>query len=81
MALAIGTICFVITVLAVTGNAVIMLISPETWFKLPPWFRFSGSLRPAKFRTGTGAIQVRILGGCVLGIMAWLLYAFIIGPR
>ena len=78
MKLTFGIVCFVVTILAVTVNAILMLISPEVWFRLPRWIRFSGSLRAAKFRKGVGAIQVRILGGCLLGIVVWFLHSWVV---
>jgi len=54
---------FVIT----TVNAVYMIASPQRWWKLPPWFRASGSLRKSQYSTGFGAFQVRVLGLFLLG--------------
>jgi len=70
----IGVFCFIVTIVAVVGNATLMLISPRVWFRIPHWMRLSGSLTEAKFSTGWGAIQVRLLGACFLGVMAWFLH-------
>lgn len=70
----IGTICLVITVAAVVGNATLMLFSPRAWFRVPHWIRLSGGLDRAKYSSGGGAIQIRLLGACFLAIMIWFLY-------
>jgi hypothetical protein len=75
-----GVICFVIAVVAVTGNAVLMLVSPRAWFKVPQWIRLSGSLAAERFSSGWGAIQVRILGACFLAVMAWFVHGCL-APR
>ena len=63
----------------VSINALYMLISPRAWFRLPLWMQLSGSLRAkrAKYKTGVGALQVRILGAVFLVCAFWLLFAFI----
>ena len=81
MKLAIGVICFVITIAAVGGNAIVMLISPRAWFRLPHWIRLSGSITEAKFSTGKGALQVRMLGGCFLILTLWFLHGCLARPR
>ena len=55
-------------------NALFMLISPKTWFRLPRWTGVQGSLTEEKYSTGWGAIQVRVTGGIWLGFIAWVLY-------
>jgi hypothetical protein len=70
----IGVICLIVTVVAVVGNAVFMLVSPAMWFRIPQWARLSGSLSTTKYSSGWGAIQIRILGACFLAIMIWFLH-------
>lgn len=77
----VGAIFFVVTIAAVGGNAVIMLISPRVWFRIPPWIRFSGSLSAEKFSSGSGAIQVRLLGACFLGILFWFMHGCLSGHK
>lgn len=77
----IGILCFVITIVAIVGNAVLMLISPKIWFRVPHWIRLSGSLTEAKFSSGWGAIQIRVLGACFLAIMAWFVHGCFAGHR
>lgn len=67
--------CFAIAVgVFVTINAAFMLASPRTWFRLPGWLRAQGSLAADKYSRGWGAIQVRLLGGIILGAIVWVLY-------
>lgn len=70
----IGVVCFVLVVLLVTVNATVMIISPRLWFKVPDAIRLSGSLSKRNFSNGWGALQIRLLGVCLLALMAWFLY-------
>ena len=55
-------------------NALYMAMSPHAWFRLPKWVRMQGSATEERFGSGWGAIQVRIAGVVVLGILCWVLY-------
>jgi hypothetical protein len=55
-------------------NGLIMLVSPRAWFRLPAWLGFQGSLTEAKYGSGWGAIQVRLLGAICLAVPLGLLY-------
>jgi hypothetical protein len=55
-------------------NGLIMLVSPRAWFRLPSWLAFRGSLTEAKYGSGWGAIQVRLLGAIFLVVPLGLLY-------
>ncbi len=70
----IGMICFIVTVLAVLGNGIFMVVSPRLWFRIPHWARLSGRLSESKFGSGWGAIQIRVLGLSFLAIMIWFLH-------
>ena len=70
----VGAFFLVATIVAVGANAVVMLISPQSWFRIPHWIRLSGSLTQEKFSSGTGALQVRLFGATLLGVLAWFLY-------
>jgi hypothetical protein len=52
-------------------NTVCMLISPRAWFRLPGWLRAQGTLTPERYADGWGAIQVRITGALLLGLLIW----------
>ena len=77
----IGVVCFVITIVAIGANAILMLISPRTWFRLPSWIRLSGSLVEEKFGRGWGGIQVRALGGLFLAVISWFLFEALFSRR
>jgi hypothetical protein len=78
----VGMVCLIVTVVAVVTNATLMLISPKIWFRVPRWIRFSGSLSETQYRSGWGAIQIRLLGACFLAIMIWFLHGCVSGmPR
>ncbi len=78
----IGIVCFIVVVVAVVGNGLLMLVSPRLWFRAPRWARLTGSLSEAKYSTGLGAIQIRMLGACFLAIMIWFLHGCMAGrPR
>jgi hypothetical protein len=57
-----------------TINAVVMLISPRAWFKLPNWIRAQGTLSERKNSRGFGAFELRVLGALMLAAIAWVVY-------
>ena len=63
-----------ITAVVMVINAAFMLASPRTWFHLPAWLRAQGSLTEDRFSSGWGAVQIRLTGAAILGLIAWVLY-------
>jgi hypothetical protein len=61
-------------------NALLMLASPRTWFRLPGWIRAQGALTPEKYAHGSGAIQLRFTGAIGLSIISWVLYHSLLRP-
>jgi hypothetical protein len=55
-------------------NAVFMLVSPKAWFRLPGWILAKGTLTEKRYATGLGALEVRITGASMLGLIGWVLY-------
>jgi len=47
---------------AVALKAALMLFSPRCWFRLPTWIALRGSMREARYVTGSGAIETRLTG-------------------
>jgi hypothetical protein len=74
----IGALCFIVTIVAISSNAAVMLISPRLWFRLPHWMRLTGSLTERKFSSGFGGLQVRILGAIFLAMMAWFAHGWFV---
>ncbi len=66
MLVALGVVLFV--------NAIFMLVSPKTWFRLPSWIRTQGSSTADRYTSGWGGIEVRSAGAILLGFIAWVLY-------
>lgn len=62
-------------------NAAFMLASPRRWFRLPNWVALRGSMREARYATGYGAVEVRLLGAVWLAGIAWILYDILFGAR
>ena len=55
-------------------NALFMLLSPRTWFRLPKWFPArSSSMTEARYGSGWGAMQVRLGGALMLALIVWVL--------
>ena len=69
----VGWVIALLTILIVAVNAAFMLTSPKAWFKLPGWILAKGGLTEGKYSTGWGALQVRILGAIILGVIGWAL--------
>lgn len=61
-------------VLALTINGTIMVVSPRRWFRLPAWLRTTGTLTERQYASGWGAIQVRVMGAILLGMMAYVVW-------
>ena len=57
--------------LAWIANALLMLLSPRSWFRLPRWTGVHGSM---KYSDGRGDVAVRMLGVGFLGGFAWVVY-------
>lgn len=55
-------------------NAAFMVVSPQSWFRLPGWIRLNGSLTERNYSTGWGAVQVRFLGLILLAALAWVAF-------
>jgi len=59
--------------IAIVINGLFMFVSPRAWFRLPRGLKVSGSLPAGRYSSGWGAIEVRVAGAAVLGLMAYLL--------
>ena len=70
----IGSFFAVIVVLSLSTNAVFMIISPKTWFRLPSWIRANGTLTEKTYGSGWGAVQVRVLGAIMLTVITWIAF-------
>jgi hypothetical protein len=73
----VGTVAAIATLVGIAINGVYMLVSPRAWFRLPAWFRFQGSLRPDRYSSGWGAIQVRLLGFAFVALLLWVAFSMI----
>jgi hypothetical protein len=67
----------VVLVLVLVGNAAFMVASPRAWFRLPVWFRMTGSLSEREYATGWGAVEVRLLGAVIIATTIWVVYDMI----
>jgi hypothetical protein len=67
----------VITLTMMAINAMFMLFSPRLWFRLPSWIRANARFTTEKHSGGLGAVQVRILGGVVLLVLAVIVSAMV----
>jgi hypothetical protein len=70
----VGWCCIAIVAVLVSGNATYMLVSPRAWFRLPGWMGARGAMTEAKYGSGFGAVQVRVTGASLLGVLAWVIY-------
>jgi hypothetical protein len=76
-----GWVSLLLLIGLIAINALFMLISPQAWFRLPGWIRAQGTLTEKKYGTGFGAIQVRITGVLVIGVIVWVLYDSLLRQR
>jgi hypothetical protein len=59
----------------------IMLVSPQACWRLPIWLRGTGSLPKEKYSKGWGAIQIRMMGALMIGVLIWVIYDAFWSPR
>jgi hypothetical protein len=64
----------IIVAVIMSINAIFMLISPRAWFQLPNWLRAQGVLTQDKYGTGLRALQIRVIGGIILFLVAGISY-------
>jgi uncharacterized protein YjeT (DUF2065 family) len=57
---------------AIVINGLLMFVSPRAWFRLPRGLKASGSLSAGRYSSGWGAIEVRLAGAAVLGLMVYM---------
>ena len=68
-------LCIAVVVAAViTVNASFMLVSPKAWFRLPSWILAKGTLSEKRYAQGWGAIEIRLTGALMLGVIVWVLH-------
>ena len=72
-------VAVVVVIMAV--NAIVMLVSPKTWARLPNWIRAQGFWFEAKCATGGGSIEARVTGTILLAIIFLLLYLKVVRYR
>jgi hypothetical protein len=69
----------ILTLTMMAVNATLMLASPRLWFRLPTWIRANARFTSEKHSSGLGAVQVRVLGGVVLIVLAVIMCAIVFG--
>ena len=68
-------VLFILFFFAVFGlNAMFMLISPRAWYRLPRCLGLSNRYTESEYGSGWGAVQTRLLGGCLLGVVVYFLW-------
>jgi hypothetical protein len=70
----VGWCCVGLVAVVMSVNATYMLVSPRAWFRLPEWIGARGTMTEAKYGTGFGAVQVRLAGAVLLGVLAWVIF-------
>jgi len=62
------------------ANGLLMLISPRAWFRLPRWLGVHGAMTEAKYGTGWGAVETRVLGAIFVAAPIWIVCDMLV-PR
>lgn len=70
----VGLTCAAALGLLLLVNGLFMFLSPRKWFELPSFLPGRGSLTKQKYSDGFGAVQVRITGLVMIGLVLWVLY-------
>lgn len=72
-------LCLAVAVAGVIAvNACFMLVSPKAWFRLPGWIAARGTLTELKYAQGWRAIELRLAGAAMLGLIAWVVIDLIV---
>src|SRR5580658_971447 len=71
----------ILTLVMMATNGVLMLFSPKLWFRLPGWIRANARFENGKDSFGFGAVQIRILGGVTLLVLAVFVAALVAGGK
>jgi hypothetical protein len=66
--------CAILFGLLWVANAVIMLVSPRLWFRMPNWASFRGSMTERRYGDRAGYFLIRFLGATCLGFSLWMIY-------
>jgi hypothetical protein len=75
-----GRFLVAVVLVIMSVNAIVMLVSPRAWSKLPNWIRAHGFWFEAKCASGEGTIEARVAGAILLALLVLLLYpAFLRG--
>ena len=69
----------ILTLVMMSVNAFFMLFSPRLWFRLPGWIRANARFTNEKHGSGLGAVQIRLLGGVALVVLAVIVIAIVSG--
>jgi hypothetical protein len=70
-----GWTLIVVVLTLVSINAAYMLASPRAWIEVPDWFtQRSPRFSMEKFGSGFGALQLRICGAGLLGLISLILF-------
>jgi len=76
-----GWLFAILTLTVIAINAMLMLLSPTLWFRLPGWIRANARFTTEKHSAGLGAVQVRIMGGVVMIVLIIIISAIVFsGP-
>jgi len=74
-------VIFVYVVIMFLLNGIVMLASPQRWFRLPGWLRTQqGTLTEREHSSGWGAIRLRLMGAAFVGSVSWVLYSLLRHP-
>jgi hypothetical protein len=53
-------------------NAVVMVVSPQRWFRMPSWLALRGTLTEQRYSSGWGSLCVRFLGAGIIAVFAYV---------
>jgi len=76
---AIGAALILMLICSIFGgllvNGLCMMLSPQSWFDLPQWFRGGAALNKAKYCSGWRAFEMRVAGIGILAIEFFMFFS------
>jgi len=70
----IAWVVFVVMIGVLLFDAVLMLLAPDVWIRLPPYIGFQGSITEASLRSRQGRLEVRLFGLLILLVFLVLVW-------
>ena len=78
----VGWVCIVSLLVLLVINASFMLVNPRAWLDLPVWLtQRATKFTHERYGQGYGAVQLRLCGAAILGLIVYCLWGSLSHPH